>query len=137
MIKKLFIVFIAAFFLNWVWEELHSVLYIHYQGGAITAIHLLRAAFVDATFIVAAAAVFFSFQALRQRLWLIVPLGVAAAIVLEWFALSTGRWSYNELMPIIPVLKTGLTPTIQLGFTGYIAFKLSEVFAKKKTAPPL
>jgi len=30
---------------------------------------------------------------------------------------------YNELMPIIPILNVGLSPTIQLGLTGYLAYR--------------
>jgi len=54
--------------------------------------------------------------------WLIVPLGI---IGMEWYALTTSRWAYNVLMPIIPLLGTGLTPTIQLGLLGHLSYKFA------------
>ena len=51
---------------------------------------------------------------------------VAISIIIEHFALSAGRWAYNDFMPIIPFLSVGLTPTIELGLLGYLSFKLEE-----------
>ncbi len=39
--------------------------------------------------------------------------GVALTIALEWHALHSARWSYSELMPIVPVLKVGAVPLLQ------------------------
>jgi len=55
--------------------------------------------------------------------------GLVAAIAMEIWALNTGRWVYSSLMPIIPIIKTGLSPTIQLALTGLIAYK--AVFNKR------
>ncbi len=41
-------------------------------------------------------------------------LGGACAVAYEWYSLATGRWSYNDRMPIVPVLAVGLWPVLQL-----------------------
>ena len=48
------------------------------------------------------------------------------AIVLEKWALMTGRWAYTSAMPIIPILNIGLTPAVQLGMLGYFSNKVSD-----------
>ena len=50
-LQILIFVFIIAFILNVAWEHLHSLLHVHYKGGDITNIILLRAAFFDAAVI--------------------------------------------------------------------------------------
>jgi len=96
------------------------------RGGEITEFILLRAAVVDAVMITLIATPFIFWPALNRRSWLIIIAGLIVAIALERFALSTGRWAYNDLMPIIPLLATGLTPTIQLGLLGFLSFKLAN-----------
>lgn len=121
--KRLVLVFLFALAANFLWENLHAPLYMHYKGGEITEWILLRAAFFDAAFITVLGFLFFSFEFLRKRLWLAFAIGVVFAIGLEWWALETGRWAYTPAMPIIPFIGTGLTPTIQLGLIAYLIFK--------------
>ena len=124
--KKLFFIFIVAFVLNLIWENLHSYLYVHYQGGVITEFILLRATFADAVIITFIALPFLFLSTFKKRAWLMVPIGVIIAVSMEWYALGTGRWAYNALMPIIPLLKVGLTPAIQLGLLGYLSYSFTE-----------
>ena len=63
-------------------------------------------------------------RALRERAWLIIAIGILIAIGNEWYGLGTGRWAYNSLMPIVPLLKVGLTPALQLGVLGYVSYVL-------------
>ncbi|OWK27443.1 MAG: hypothetical protein US76_04440 [Parcubacteria group bacterium GW2011_GWA2_38_13b] len=129
--KKIIFVFISAFFLNLVWENLHSYLYVHYQSGPITQVLLARAALVDAFFITTLWLFFQFIPYLKKRMWLAAIFAVIAAIILEKYALSSGRWAYNEYMPIMPLLRIGLTPTIQLGVISFFAFKyVDKVFGR-------
>ena len=120
---QLLAIFLLAFMLNLVWEELHHVLYVHYQGGEITQGILLRAALFDASFITSLGVLCIFFLALRRRLWLAALMGLIFAVGLEWWALDTGRWAYTAAMPIIPIFNIGLTPTIQLGILGYFSLR--------------
>ena len=125
-------IFILAFFLNLVWEHLHSILYVHYQGGAITNSILLHAALFDAFFITLVALPSLFIPRLRGNLILPTILATIFAIGLELFALNTSRWAYTEAMPLLPFIHTGLTPSIQLGLLTFIT--LSARLRQEKTS---
>ncbi len=130
-ILKLSQVFLVGWLLNLLWENLHVFLYEHSRDTLFTQIDqlerfiiLLRASIFDATFIVVVTAIAVSIPFLKKyRTWFISIAGVIFAIWLEMHALGTGRWAYNSLMPVIPILNVGISPTIQLGLTGYLAYK--------------
>ncbi len=124
--QRLLYIFFIAFGTNAIWENLHVFLYVHYKGGEITQFILLRATVWDAVMISVLALPFLYIHYFRERLWLIVVPAVVMAVLLEWYALNTGRWAYNEYMPIIPIIHTGLTPTIQLALLGYVAVRLTK-----------
>jgi hypothetical protein len=66
---------------------------------------------------------------------MIIVIGMIVAVLNERYGLSTGRWTYDDLMPIIPIIKTGLTPTLQLGIFGYVAYKISEYKRPRHSSP--
>jgi len=126
MLKKLASVFILAFILNWIWEIAQSALYLNHQGMPITSFILFRAAAADAVIILI---LVFIAQKLKINRSLFVALaGLVLAIVIEMWALQTGQWAYSALMPTVPIIRVGLTPTIQLAAIGYFVQKL--VFRK-------
>lgn len=96
----------------------------HYQNEEISQLVLLRAAVTDAVMIFILIWVVKKFPKFLNRSLMIVIGGIIVAIVLEAWALGAGRWLYKDIMPIIPIIKTGLTPTIQLGLTGLITYVL-------------
>jgi hypothetical protein len=116
MLKKLGLVFVLALVLNWIWEVAHSFLYLDYQGGPITSFILFRSAVADAVMVLVL--VWIS-QKIKRPSFVIIG-GLILAVIIEIWALKTGRWTYSPLMPIIPFLGTGLTPTIQLAVIGYL-----------------
>jgi len=122
--KKLLLVFVIAFILNFIWEYLHSLLYGSNMGGPITGVILFIASVLDAIIIVIISAPFIYKENYKKLSWLIIVFGIIIAIVIEKFALATGMWTYNDYMPIIPYLSVGLTPTIQLGFLGYVSYRI-------------
>lgn len=54
----------------------------------------------------------------RRRVWTpmiaLAGLGTALAVAIELHALGTGRWSYSELMPLVPLIGAGALPVVQL-----------------------
>ena len=117
------IIFVISFVLNAIWENLHSQLYIHYQGGPITELVLLRATLFDAVFITGTIWLIQKLTNGKHLLAWVTTISIIAAIAIELYALNTNRWAYGSTMPIIPLLNTGLTPTIQLGFLGYLSLR--------------
>jgi hypothetical protein len=51
--------------------------------------------------------------------------GAAIAVGIEVHAISTGRWAYSELMPMLPVVDVGLSPVVQLLLLPFISMKLA------------
>ena len=130
MSGRLFIIFFSALLLNLVWEHLHSVLYVSYKGDAITSLILFRAALFDAAVITLFSAPFFYSSLLRKRRFILYSLLFIFAILLEKWALGTGRWVYADAMPIIPLLNVGFTPAIQLCLTGWLAHRAQVVIGR-------
>lgn len=67
---------------------------------------------------------------LEKNVWqyfLVALFGFFIAVIIERYALATNRWQYNELMPIIPFFKVGMSPVIQLIILPIITI----VFSKK------
>jgi hypothetical protein len=126
--KRIILIILLAFLLNLIWENLHVFLYSNYMGGEITKFILLRATLVDAIIITIITMPFVLSRRLKRNSWLIILIGFAISIGIEFWALETGRWAYNELMPIIPYMSIGLTPAIQLGILGFVAYKISASF---------
>ncbi len=127
VLKKTALVFFLSFALNLVWENLHATLYTNYQGGPISNTILLHATLADALIITAGAFLFLYVPYLRRNLWLSLVLGILIAIGVEMWALETGRWAYSALMPLTPFVKTGLTPTLQLGLLGYVTYRIVDL----------
>ncbi len=92
------------------------------MGQHITEYILLRASVFDALIISVILLLFIYVDYFKRRKWMIIFIGILISVVIELFAMKTSRWGYNDLMPIIPYLQIGLTPTIQLGLLGYISF---------------
>lgn len=128
MFRKILFIFVVSFLLNLIWENLHVFLYSNYRGGQITEFILVRATLADAVMITIIALPFIFFPVLAKKDWFIIVAGIVIAIVIEWYALATGRWSYNDLMPLLPLIRTGLTPTIQLGLLGFLSYRLQKLF---------
>ncbi len=125
MLKKLLLIFFLSLLLNWLWENLHAPLYFHPDGTVMTQAMLFGAAVGDAVYITALGIAFLKIPFLRNRLWLSLFFGIVVAVGIELYALKTGMWAYQGFMPLVPLLNTGLTPTIQLGLLSYLVYKLT------------
>ncbi len=124
--KKWIFVFLIAFGLNLIWENLHSVLYVHYRGGIITRFILFRAAIIDGIIVLTLLLFLTLLFKTKYQPYLMIIVGIIVAVLLEIWALGQGRWAYQAIMPIIPVIKTGLSPTIQLALTGFLTYAISK-----------
>jgi len=122
----------VAFVLNVIWEHLHASLYVSYMNAPITNAVLLHASVADAV-MVAMLVTFALFLPKHFQVWGIGIGGLLLAVLIEGWALNTGRWMYTSNMPLLPLLHVGLTPTLQLATTGlatlYIIHKCRERYA--------
>ena len=134
MKKQIFLLIVLAFLLNLFWEVAHTPLYseplkegFEWMGKNFYMFVLLYASSIDALMI----AVIFSFVSWKNKNWewinkpsskdylTIIVIGIIIAIIIEYRALSAGRWLYGNFMPTI--LGIGLTPLIQLFSTAILA----------------
>ena len=59
-------------------------------------------------------------------------IGLLFAIIFEQFAVQTSRWEYSLLMPLIPLLKIGMSPALQMTLLTPLVFKLVNILSKNK-----
>ena len=118
------VVALSAFSVNWLWEMFQMSAFVEMAGRSWreTALPCARAAMGD----VAMTFAIYAFGALAASdihwgvtgRWNVnlsgALLGGGFAAAFEWYSLASDRWTYNELMPIIPVLGVGLWPLLQL-----------------------
>nr|WP_281721819.1 hypothetical protein [Nitrosomonas nitrosa] len=132
---------IAAFALNWVWENAQAPLYKGYAGFSqdvwmCTVATLGDVAIVAVIWLIVA----FSWRdpawhrrcSLNQTLVAIL-LGVVIAIAIEYRALASARWDY-DVMPLIPFTGIGLVPILQMAILPSILFRLMDRVAPDDTA---
>ena len=134
--------FVAALALNWPWEMLQMPAYTEMAGRPWqeTALRCTVASLGD----VAATLAIYGVGALAagQLRWgkigrwkvyaTAALLGAVCAVAYEWYSLSNGRWSYTDRMPIVPVLRVGLWPVLQLTLLVPAALWIARWCAKRR-----
>lgn len=131
----------SAFALHFVWEFVQCGPF--YAGGRflMTVGNMLRVTAADVglsalAYVLVAAALRNASWGMRSTpapIFVVALLGAAVAVAIELHALTTGRWSYSELMPMLPVPSVGLLPVLQMALiTGF-----SIWIGRRFSAPPL
>ena len=130
-------VFVFAFFLHTWYELFHSYLYIDFPelDYLLIVVIIFVSAMAD-SFI--SLWLLFLATLLRGGKWdwsapwdkgiaaLVVVVALLAQAVGEWFATTTGRWAYNQHMPVVPGLGVGLTPLLQMPLLILVTFWLAN-----------
>lgn len=122
---------LLSFLFNYIWESLHSLLYSLHLEQKITIRTLLIASLGDVVIILLIAVCFKVWPFFQKRLWIIFPLGIVVAVGIEKYGLFSNRWSYNDLMPIIPYSKVVFAPTLQLAICGFLSIFITFKWEKK------
>ena len=120
--KKILIISIITFILNFFWEISQAFLYAsHFVGiSGLIKVHI-RASLGDLLIVFLILLIdaiistrIFPKENSKKRFVAIAITGFILAVIIEKYALAIGRWSYNPLMPIIPILNVGLIPILQM-----------------------
>ncbi len=129
-------VFIAAalaFLLNFTWEVIQIPLY---KGSSFTANHIAFCALGSLADVIMVLLLYLGFafifrkpfwiqDARWQKVIILILIGAIGAILSEMRHLSLGSWSYDDSMPIIPVVKVGISPVLQFMILPLIIYRIS------------
>lgn len=118
------IIFVVSFVFNLLWEQLHHGLYIPLQPVVDSWYSILFASVIDGLLIVG-----ILYLVGKRGVAPAVVLAVAVSLAIEIGALYLRVWDYGSMMPLVPIINTGLSPTMQLAVTVLVVW---PVFTRKK-----
>jgi hypothetical protein len=133
-VRSLLTLFGIAAGINFVWEMAQMPLYQDMPFDELFSWWLcFRASIGDGVIVLAIWAIgaalyrrFAWFRPLRiGSITVLLLSGAAIAVGIEVHAISTGRWAYSALMPMMPVVDIGLSPVVQLLLLPFISMKLA------------
>jgi hypothetical protein len=119
------------------WETAHLPLYTIWRAGApgealFAAVHctggdLLIALSCLALALVVAGERAWPLRAHRRVAGMTIGFGVAYTVFSEWLNVAVrGAWAYSDLMPVVPVVGTGLSPLLQWVAVPSLALRLAR-----------
>ena len=145
LVKRIITISLVAFALNFVWEMVQMPLFKGMSLGDLQAWLLcLRSTIGDVATVLSFCGlgrVVFRDWDWPGRLSIVKALyllfvGLTFGIYYEITALSAGRWSYTELMPVLPGLEVGLVPLVQMMVLPYFSCKFGLKAFRKCTRGP-
>jgi hypothetical protein len=109
---------------NFVWEILQLPLYTIWYTGTVKGIAIAVLHCTAGDFIIATTALVAALCGAGDREWpgrcfgrvalVAIVIGVAYTIFSEWLNIVVRKsWAYSDLMPVVPILGTGLSPLVQ------------------------
>jgi hypothetical protein len=124
MLQAIAVFAIFTFLFHFAWEILQAPLFARMPMVShwLATLVCLKATFGDVGIALASFAVGAWWE--RDWRWFVLPsngalaayvaTGVLITIAFEWYSVYwAARWSYSELMPIVPLLRVGLAPLLQ------------------------
>lgn len=129
--RTLGLIALIGFILHLVWENAQAPLYQGYVSFTQHFIPCLRATFGDVFILFV---IYFAQMMLtKDKDWIrnlqlstvisTVLMGMGIAIIIEWYALTTGRWEYAG-MPV--VWGIGILPVLQMAILNPLTFYLTS-----------
>jgi len=120
MIDMLLTIFFVAFFLNLLYEVLHSGLYTTCLEASFKKYQylMLKASLFDG---LAISLIYFIASLISQKYEIIIFILISLVFAYSWeiYSLKKKKWEYANTMP--KIFGAGITPTIQLALTGVIS----------------
>jgi len=141
LFKQILFLSLIAFALHLIWENAQAPLFAGYSSLGQHFPMCLWATIGDVVFTLS---VYFGISLLKNDFgWImrlngrdiavIAVIGFFWAIGIEWRALLFGKWNYADAMPIVPYLRVGLAPILQMTLLLPLSFyltKSAKIFAQ-------
>ena len=128
----------VAFLLNWIWEATHAAAYVESTGPFLYRLrHCLPMAVTDAFWTLALWAIVTGAIQRPDSAWhfiTVAALGAVSAVAVERVALADGSWTYNPLMPTVPLVDVGLWPVAQMTILPVITVWLARARPTRQPA---
>lgn len=136
--KLILLICLISFALNLVWENLQAPLY---QGYANFWNHFPVCLWGTIGDVIIVLLLYFAFAAWHRDWywiktlsgWSVFTLGILGLVIgigIEQWAVASARWAYTQAMPILPGLRVGLWPVLQMmilpGLTFFLAAKIRQ-----------
>ena len=141
--KQILLLSLVAFILHVIWENAQAPLFQGYESffqhfsacliGTVGDVAITLFVYV----VVALLKNDFNWIASlnKKDIAVLAVIGFLIAVGIEWRAVLFGRWAYNDVMSLLPYLKVGLSPIIQmtllLPLSVFITGKFSAILNKK------
>lgn len=140
--RQIFLLFFAAFIQNLIWENVQASLFAGYSSFVQ---HFPMCFFATIGDVVFTLLIYLGVGLLKNDFWwiaqvnkkdilVLAAIGFFYAVGIEWQALLFEKWRYANTMPIIPYLKIGLTPVLQMTILLPLSFYLVKLLNKKSYA---
>lgn len=131
--KTITAIFVVAVIVNYPWELAQTPLYEGMGNFRRMLWHCFAASLGDGLLVLLIFGV--GWAALGRRDWyaqpgirgyaLMLAAGLAIAVAVEWVAVGIARrWTYNDRMPIVPLLGVGLAPVAQMLLLPPLVFRV-------------
>ncbi|OJY97497.1 MAG: hypothetical protein DI535_21880 [Citrobacter freundii] len=132
------ITLVLAFLFNLAWEVLQMPLY---KDAPFNIQHIAFCALASVADAIMVLLIYFCFALIyKNPLWvqeftmlrilILMLVGGIGAILAEMRHLSLGNWAYDKSMPLIPVIKVGISPVLQFmilpALIYYLSFKVKN-----------
>ncbi len=136
--RYIFIVSILSFLLNFTWELIQLPLY---KNSVYDIDHIAFCALATLADVIMVLLLYFGLvlifknpfwinQLNGQRITLVILLGGIGAVLSEMRHLKLASWAYAAAMPLLPVVKVGVTPVLQFMLLPLLIYLLSFYFLK-------
>lgn len=143
MTQSVFLIFIAAVLLNYLWELAQAPLYVGLESYSFAVLwHCFVASLGDGIMVL----MIYGAGGIALRRWdwfrrpeiagylIMLTTGLILAVLVEWLAVHIlGRWQYKELMPTIPGFGIGLVPLAQMVLLPPLVFRAVALYESRKS----
>lgn len=142
--RRFLVVFgLLSLALHWAWEVAHGPAFVETTLPVMDRVwHCAPMAAVDAGWaailVMAAGGLSRARRRHRQATTVVLAavLGAVTAVLFELWALRSGRWTYSDVMPQLPLIGVGVWPVLQMSVLPPVVYLLAVAAAARAAEEP-